>query len=161
MGQETPVTIDLWTTPQPALDRLIERLGQADWVAFRADWHQESHLLVAHVEGVPVGFLRYVIQQIGVEEDLEPLQVKGDILTEAKVIAFGVALEQRRQGIGRQLQLALIDRSKRAGCYQIRSHSSLDNTANHQLKLSLGFALHPLLASPNKDGYYFILSLWE
>ncbi|MEO8397663.1 MAG: GNAT family N-acetyltransferase [Chloroflexota bacterium] len=151
--------ITLQTSPQPPLEHLIARLDQADNVAFQADWHLQSHLLVASKAGLPVGFLRYVLQQIGVEEDLEPIQLAGIPLTEAKVLAFGVAPEQRRQGIGRALQLALIEQSQRAGCYQIRSHSATANQANHQLKLSLGFAVHPLISSANKDGCYFILPL--
>ena len=82
-----------------------------------------------------------------------------EILTEAKVIAFGVNPTFRRQGIGRRLQELLIERAKAAGCYQVRSHSSASNIANHQLKLSLGFAIHPLDKTSDRDGAYFILPL--
>ena len=159
MNEKPTLLIELQTTIQPSLEALIARLNQADYVAFHAHWHLQSHLLAASRNGLPVGFLRFVIQRIGAEEDLEPLQLAGMTLTEAKVLAFGVAPEHRRQGIGRALQLALIEQSKRAGCFQIRSHSAAENKANHQLKLSLGFAVHPLITSANKDGFYFILPL--
>ena len=160
MNKKSALLIEVQTTILPPLERLITRLDQADNVSFQADWHLETHMLAASQDGLTVGFLRYVIRRIGVEEDLNPIQVAGTILTEAKVLAFGVAPEHRRQGIGRALQLALIEQSKRAGCYQIRSHSAATNTANHQLKLSLGFAIHPLVSSADKDGFYFILPLW-
>lgn len=156
------LTISRWTSDHrhwSKLVTLIEHLGQIDWVEFHADWHEESIMLVAHINAQPVGFLRYVIQAIGPDAGLEPLQFDGQILREAKVLAFGVVRAMRRQGIGTRLQQTLIDESRQAGCYQIRSHSSLDNKANHQLKLSLGFAVHPLPSTPDKDGYYFVLLL--
>lgn len=89
---------------------------------------------------------------------LDPLaMVKGRTLTEGKVIAFGVAAANRRQGIGRQLQTRLITECQAQGCHQIRSHSSDDNAENHQLKLSMGFAMHPLVPGQGKDGAYFLL----
>lgn len=129
------LTISRWTSDHPdwtKLASLIAQLEQTNWVEFQADWHQESILLVAKINAQPVGFLRYVIQAIGVEEDLEPVQFEGAILREAKVIAFGVGPAMRRQGIGMRLQQTLIEESRQAGCYQVRSHSSLDNSANHQ-----------------------------
>ena len=143
----------------PELAALIARLGQEDWVAFKADWHLADQMLVAISAGEVVGFLRYVIQEIGVEEDQPPFTLNGETLREAKVIAFGVAPEHRRKGIGRALQERLIEESRAAGLYQIRSHSSAQNTENHRLKLSLGYAIQPLVASRGKDGAYFVLPL--
>lgn len=155
-------SIEPWSADHPRypeLTALIARLEQEDWVAFKADWHLADHMLVALSSGEVVGFLRYVIQEIGVEEDQPPFTLNGETLREAKVIAFGVAPEHRRKGIGRALQERLIEEARSAGLYQIRSHSSAKNTENHRLKLSLGYAIHPLVASRGKDGAYFILPL--
>ena len=155
-------TLEFWHSGHPRtpeLTALVARLGQEDWVAFKADWHLADHMLVALSTGEVVGFLRYVIQEIGVEEDQQPFTLNGEILREAKVIAFGVAPEHRRKGIGRALQERLIEEARAAGLYQIRSHSSAHNTENHRLKLSLGYAIHPLVTNRGKDGAYFVLPL--
>ena len=156
------LTIVEWPPDQPfqaQLTGLIEDLGQADWVAFHADWHLGSHLLVAQKAGQVVGFLRYVIQEIGVEEDQPPFTLDGEHLREAKVIAFGVRKEERRCGIGRALQERMIADCRQAGLYQIRSYSSDKNPENHRLKISLGFAIHPLPVGKGKNGAYFLLPL--
>lgn len=162
MNNQPNLTTEEWLPDHPdwpQLASLIAELGQSNWVAFEAAWHLSSHLLVAHQAGEPIGFLRYVIQEIGVEEDQPAVTLQGKKLTEAKVIAFGVASKHRRLGIGRLLQEKLIEQGKAKGCYQIRSHSSASNQANHQLKLSMGFAMHPLINDGKKDGAYFLLPL--
>jgi GNAT superfamily N-acetyltransferase len=154
--------IEAWTRDHPRwplLAALIADLHQTNWVAFSADWHLGSHMLVASQEGAVMGFLRYVIQPIGVEDDLPAVTLAGQTLLEGKVLAFGVAPAHRRQGIGRQLQERLIADCRARGCYQIRSHSSAANVANHQLKLAMGFAIYPLPADGRRDGAYFLLSL--
>lgn len=160
----TEISINQWTNNHAnwlLLCDIIEHLGQTAWVEFHAEWHLQSIMLVAYHENMPLGFLRFVIQHIGTEDDLPAIQYKNNRLSEAKVIAFGVVPEYRRQGIGKALQLAMIDRSRRENCYQIRSHSSLSYTQNHDLKLSLGFGVHPLPSSPKRDGYYFVLPLYQ
>lgn len=161
MYEET-VVVEEWISEHPAwlnLLDLIEGLEQMDWAAFTAVWHRSSHFLVAHQQGIPLGFVRYVIQDIGADADWSPIYLHGEVLTEAKVIAFGVAATNRRQGIGRRLQEALIRRAAAAGCYQVRSRSDASHSANHQLKLSMGFAIHPLDKMGERDGAYFILPL--
>ena len=158
----TNVTIRRWNKDHlhwETLSTLIDHLGQVDWVNFHAEWHLDSVMLVAHDDNEPLGFLRYVIQEIGADADLASIRLNNKILRESKVIAFGVNETMRRQGIGRQLQQALIEHSRQAGCYQIRSHSSLENKANHHLKLSMGYAVHPLVSSQHKDGFFFVLPL--
>lgn len=154
--------VEMWTPTRsewPELMALVAELDQTDWVAFHADWHLSWHMLVAHLSNKPVGFLYYVTQAIGVEEDQPAVIYQGEPLTEGKVIAFGVAPAHRRKGVGRLLQIRLIAECQRQSCYQIRSHSGAANVENHQLKLSLGFAIHPLVPDQGKDGAYFILPL--
>ena len=156
------IDIEEWRESYPnwaELQRLIDDLEQTDWVSFHADWHMSSHMLVALQSGRVVGYLRYVVQAIGVEEDEPAVTLRDQELTEGKVIAFGVKVERRRQGIGRRLQSRLIDECKAKRCFQIRSHSSPENQANHALKLSMGFAMHVLVREQGKAGAYFLLPL--
>ena len=116
-------------------------------------------MLVATRRKKVVGFLRLVVQEIGADEDRPSVTFDGEPLTEAKILAFGVAPACRRQGVGRALQLAAIEHATRLGCYQVRSHSSGSNAANHRLKLSLGFGVHPIVRGQDTTGAYFILPL--
>jgi len=135
------ITIEEWDLQHARwseLLALVTELSQKDWFTFTAEWHSSSHVLVAQRNSEIVGFLRFVLQDIGPDTDCPPISWKGQNLREAKVIAFGVVPGLRRQGIGRKLQESLQQHAQILGCYQIRSHSSGDNLANHQLKLSLG-----------------------
>ena len=147
-------------TLTPELTALITELDQTRWMAFSAPWHLSNHVLVAlDDDRSPTGFLRYVVQAIGVEEDRPPFTLHGKELREAKVIAFGVHPAHRRRGIGRALQERLIAACRAAGLYQIRSHSSDLHPENQALKADLGFGIHPLPAGGGRDGCYFILPL--
>jgi GNAT superfamily N-acetyltransferase len=143
----------------PAVLALAEDLGQTRWLTTSEAHHLRSHVLVASDGVQVVGLLRFVIQQIGPELDRPPVTLDGVPLTEAKVLAFGVAGDQRRRGIGRALQVALIERARAHGCWQVRSHSSGANAANHQLKLSLGYGVHPIVRGDDTGGAYFVLPL--
>jgi ribosomal protein S18 acetylase RimI-like enzyme len=156
-------TIERWPADHPdwrQLQALIDTLDQADWVGFVAEWHLDNHMLVARQGNRVVGFLRFVIQVIGVEEDGDPVTLDGAELREAKVLAFGVAPDVRRQGVGRALQLTLIDEARARGLFQIRSHSSATSIANQRLKLALGYAIHPLHPAAGRTGAYFLLPLF-
>lgn len=142
-----------------AAHELGVRLEQKDWLAFRAEWHRSSHLWVATSGGEVVGFLRFVIQSIGPDMDCPEVVMNGERLMEAKILAFGVASEWRRQGIGRALQEAAIIHARKLGCYQVRSHSGGELDANHQLKLAMGFAIHPIVRGKDRQGCYFIMPL--
>jgi GNAT superfamily N-acetyltransferase len=162
LTNSTDITIEEWEprhTRWLELLAIVNHLNQMDWFTFTAEWHTSSHVLVARRNSEIVGFLRFVIQDIGPEMDCPPIQWKGENLREAKVIAFGVLPDQRRQGIGRKLQEALREQAQARDCYQIRSHSSGDNLANHQLKLSLGYGVHPIIRGEDRRGVYFILPL--
>ena len=138
---------------------LGETLGQSNWLSFSAEWHLSSHLLVAMVDERTLGFLRFVIQTIGPDMECPAVLVNGAALTEAKILAFGVAPEWRKQGVGRALQEAAILHARALGCYQVRSHSSGDADANHRLKLAMGFAIHPIVRGEDNQGCYFLLPL--
>lgn len=143
----------------PELKEFIETQDQTRWAETTAEWHLSSHVLVALHHGRITGFLRFVIQIIGVDEDHDPVAFEGTPLTEAKVLAFGVAPTWRNQGIGRSLQKAAMHAARQRGCHQLRSHSSGDNEANHHLKLSLGFAVHPVVRDNDTKGVYFVMPL--
>lgn len=156
------ITIEEWDSEHPRwsdLLRLVAELDQMEWLTFTAAWHTSSHVPVALQDAEIVGFLRFVVQDIGPEADCPPVQWNGETLTEAKVIAFGVAPARRRQGVGRKLQESLQQSAQSRGCYQIRSHSSGDHLENHRLKLSLGYAVHPIIREDDRLGVYFILPL--
>ncbi|HWG84938.1 MAG TPA: GNAT family N-acetyltransferase [Deinococcales bacterium] len=142
-----------------ALWELIDAVGQRAWAEDAAEWHLASRFLVAEEGGAPLGFLRWVVQAVGSEDGGEPFRLDGKVLLEAKVLAFAVAPEARRRGTGRQLQEHLIDLGWRESLYQVRSHTSGESQANHALKLSLGFALHPVKRGSDERGAYFLLPL--
>jgi GNAT superfamily N-acetyltransferase len=141
--EDDRLVVEAWPLEHPRrqeVDPLIDAAGQADLVAFSAAWHMESHLLVALVDGKPAGFLRYVVQPIGPEIDCAPLHHAERELREAKGLAFYVLDDFRRRGLGRRLQAEPLVRARAAGCWQVRSYSAAHHVANHQLKLSMGFA---------------------
>lgn len=138
---------------------VITEEGQYRWATFEADWHDSSHILVAHREEEIFGFLRYVVQQIGPDNDCPPVRFEGKYLMEAKVLAFAVRQMYQRRGIDRALQERLIETAQARGLFQIRSHSGGESTANRALKLSLGFGVHPITRRDDNQGAYFILPL--
>jgi GNAT superfamily N-acetyltransferase len=103
-----------------------------------------------------VGFLLYLVHEIGRDCDRPPILHDGRPLREGYVEAFGVVPSERRQGIGEALQLHAIDACRRIGCYQIRSRSPVTSRENYELKLKMGYVVHP---SDENDSYYFLLRL--
>jgi GNAT superfamily N-acetyltransferase len=150
----TGLQIEEWTATHsrwPAVVQLLEEAGQLSWVA-----NAPSPLhLVAVVDGAPIGFLAFIVQEIGPADNCPPLG-----LTEAKVVAFGVREDARRRGVGTALQLRLLERARDLGCYQVRSHSDAQYPANHRLKLRLGFAASPhvrtLEGGEERPGFFFV-----
>ena len=138
---------------------LADAVGQAEYFAYGAEWHLEKHTLVAVTADRVVGFLRFVVQEIGPDADRPSLTLRGEPMREAYVLAFGVAEDYRRHGIGAALQHELIEQATTLACFQVRSRSAGDRLANHELKLSLGFGVHPTKAT---DGaVFFVLPLPE
>ncbi len=155
--------IESWLAPYPPdaeLDSIVESLGQNDWMTFTAPWHRSSHVLIARDDDHAItGYLRFVVQQIGEEDEHLPVVWANVPLLEAKVLAFGVIEAQRRLGIGQALQLFMLNEARTLGCYQVRSHSSGDNIANHALKIAMGFAVQPIIRGNDRGGVYFVKAL--
>ena len=137
-------TIEQWSEGHerwPDLLTLFEREDQLSWVLPEGGpLRPDAIVLVAH-DGVSVlGFLAFFVQEIGPPDECPALG-----LTEAKVLAFGVRPESRRQGVGRALQIAVLERASELGCYQVRSVTDVDREANVRLKLALGFSVTPTI----------------
>ena len=136
---------------------LVEVLDQTEYFTYSADWHLETHILIAIASGRPVGILNFAVQEIGPDCNRPGMILQGETLREAYVLAFGVAEEHRRHGVGTALQNELIQLATTLGCYQVRSRSAGNRLANHALKLSLGFGVHPTKATD--DAVFFVLPL--
>lgn len=156
------LVIEEWGQAHPRWGELlavVADLKQTQWVTAQYKWHRSSHLLVATAGSAIAGFLRFVTQEIGPDAECDPVVLDGAALLEAKILAFGVLPPYRCQGIGRALQQACVQRAAQLNCYQVRSHSSGDNTANHRLKLAMGFGVHPIVRGDDRRGVYFVLPL--
>lgn len=96
----------------------------------------------------------------GEESAIPLLDSSGEAREEMFVQTFAVEAAYRRQGHGERLQIAALELTRARGCYQMRSWSSLDKSANYALKFKLGFAAHPALYESADglkiSGVYFI-----
>lgn len=140
-----------------AVRDLVESLDQTEYFTYDADWHLDTHILIAVASGRAVGFLNFAIQEIGTDCNRPGMTLQGETLREAYVLAFGVAEDHRRHGVGSELQNELIRLATTLGCHQVRSRSAGNRLANHALKLSLGFGVHPTKA--NDAAVFFVLPL--
>lgn len=161
----TLFSLEEWTTTHPRwqeLVHLMEYFGQGYYWQQSSYFAQFQHyfLVAVHAEEL-VGFLQFFLQLIGPDRDCPPLFLHGKALHEAKILAFAVQNEWRRQGIGKALQLQAISRARQLGCYQIRSYSSnvSEHEANYQLKLAMGFAAQPEFRSEKNTGVNFLMPL--
>lgn len=141
------------------LEAFCDAAGQRRYLDLLFDWHTGSDTFVALAGDQIVGLLRSCYQPIGPDEDCEPVVVDGKVLSEAKVIGFYVDEAWRRVGFGRNLQQLAMQHARERGCYQFRSRSSADKTANHQLKLDMGFCIVPTIRSGNRVGAFFVRRL--
>ena len=148
MNKQQHFSIEELTTDHPDWQEcvaLVNEINQADW-AFNPYFEQFSrYFLAAKQDGTIVGFLMFVVWDIGPHDrDHPPIQMQGETLKEAKILAFGVKEGYRRQGIGTALQEYTIKQAKMFRCYQVRSVSGENYAENHHLKLSMGFAVEPM-----------------
>ena len=129
----------------PELVAVIDEEGPSE-DAFNPFFSRFPRRFVAASQGGQVvGFLMFVVWEIGPHDRGHPVvERSGKPLTEAKIIAFGVKPAHRRQGIRRAPQEHVLRRARALGCYQVRSVSNGSRQANHQLKLSMGFAVEPM-----------------
>ena len=141
-------SIEEMTSDHPEWQELVDVITQENQTGWAFNSHFEQfarYFLGAKQAGNIVGFLMFVVWDIGPHDrDHPPVQINGQTLQEAKIIAFGVKKAYRRQGIGRALQEYTLKRAKELDCYQVRSVSDMDHPENHQLKLSMGFAVEPM-----------------
>ena len=148
MCKAPPFPIEEMTPDHPEWQALVDVIAQENQTGWAFNQHFEQfarYFLAAKQEGKIVGFLMFVVWDIGPNDRDHPLvQLNGKTLREAKIIAFGVKKAYRRRGIGRALQEYTLQRAKELDCYQVRSVSDIDHPENHQLKLSMGFAVEPM-----------------
>lgn len=93
--------IERWTAEHPRWRtawQVVEALDQVDWMNAVFAWHRSNHVLVACTDAQVYGFLRFVVQNIGLEDDHDPAMLTGTTLTEAKVLAFGVPTSPPQPG---------------------------------------------------------------
>lgn len=136
-------SLDEWTEAHPCWPEALEylfshRLIENEGVV------EGGYLLATLSEGVLVGVLVGVVQEVGPEMECPVLRgPQGQALTELKIRVFHVQEPFRRQGIGTELQRAALQLAARLGCYQVRSSSNFTALANYAIKQKLGFAAHP------------------
>ena len=148
MNRQSRFSIEELTRDHPNWQEfvaLVEDLNQEGW-AFNPYFEQFSrYFLAAKQDGAIVGFLMFVVWDIGPHDrDHPPIEIHGKPLKEAKILAFGVKEGYRRQGIGTALQEYTIKQAKLFDCYQVRSVSGENHPENHHLKLVMGFAIEPM-----------------
>lgn len=148
MNKQQHFSIEELTSDHPDWQEfvaLVNNVNQVDW-AFNPYFEQFSrYFLAAKQDETIVGFLMFVVWDIGPHDrNHPPIQRHGKVLKEAKILAFGVKEGYRRQGIGTALQEYTIKQAKMFGCYQVRSVSGENYPENHQLKLSMGFAVESM-----------------
>lgn len=106
-----------------------------------------------------VGCIRYCIQPIGKEQNIPPIMQNGVKLKEAKINVFAVDKSYRNQGIGKRLQLKVIEDAKINNCNQIASYSTFDKVENYSVKLGLGFCIQPEIQADGTMGSFFLMKI--
>ena len=146
-AEPLPFSIQIVTSDSSAYQQLLNtatQLDQARYIIAAPDVAAFSVLLGAFTPEQCIGFLRFVIQVIGQDEQRPAIiGPHGQALTEGYVEAFGVLPLYRRQGIGEALQRFAMDYGRDQHCYQMRSRSPLTSVENYGLKIKMGYAIHP------------------
>jgi hypothetical protein len=96
--------IEEWNVGHPRWHEFINCLETVapDQIPFVVGKHYHEYpcyLFVALQLNEVVGFLRFAVQPIGPEAKCPPLYLNGTQLSEAKIHAFAVREESRRQGV--------------------------------------------------------------
>jgi len=129
----------------------LKRVNMARWVIEHDSDLIEGLICLGYIrDNKVIGHITFRVQDIicpatewSGGEAMPVPGADGQPLKETYVYTFAVEEKYRRQGCGRAIQLSALGWTRRLGCYQMRSWSSTDKTANYALKLSLGFAVHP------------------
>ena len=162
---EYDVTISEWGDSHPRWPEVIRFFGDHEdsYAELIPGYDQrDSRILVATIGETLAGILRLIVIPIGPEDGLPAVQFHGGEVQQAKVMNFTVLPEFRRRGVGTRLQEAAIRMAKSLSCYQLASFSDDGLTANHMLKLRMGFAVHPVaLGNAGRHGLHFIMPLAE
>lgn len=150
--------------PQSQTAELIELLQKAapeqiPFVEGAYFEHGENIAFGYYENDLLIGAIRYCIQDIGFEQKTPVIKHKGGILKEAKINAFAVERNYRNQGIGKQLQLKVIESAKQNGCSQVASYSTFDKVENYAVKLALGFCVQPEIQPNGTMGCFFLMKL--
>jgi GNAT superfamily N-acetyltransferase len=153
--------IESWDEDGPRwaeLVALFESQDQLRWVLPDEErLRPSSEVLVAVTDERPVGFLVFLVQEIGPPDNCPAL---GE--TEAKVVAFAVHPDYRRHGIGTALQRRALEVARQLGCYQLRSVTDVWRHENLHVKLALGFGVHPTVRrveDEDRPAYVFVKRL--
>lgn len=149
----------------------MQRANMARWaVDANGQPRTPLHFLGVHKDNAVIGHISLKQQPLtcpatswSAELDPTVYNADGTPLTELYVYTFAVDEAHRRRGIGRALQCAALEYTRAQGCYQLRSWSSLDHPENYQLKIALGFAMHPAIFKTDSglevSGVYFVKSV--
>jgi GNAT superfamily N-acetyltransferase len=151
----------------PAYVAHLERHNMARWALDDGQPAPDVYLLGAMEADRVIGHISVRVQDLVIPptewsagHDHGLRRSAGEPLRETFVNTFAVDETHRRQGYGRALQIAALDLTRELGCYQMRSWSSLDKTANYALKISLGFAVFPAVYTTGSgqliSGAYFV-----
>jgi GNAT superfamily N-acetyltransferase len=153
--------IESWSPTHPRWQELVSLFAAEDqlrWVLpDETELRPATHVLTALVGEEPVGFLAFLVQEIGPADSVPPLG-----LTEAKVIAFGVSRPSRGRGMGTGLQRRAFDLARELGCYQVRSVTEAAREENVRVKVRLGFGAHPVIrhvGAEDRPGYVFVRTM--
>jgi GNAT superfamily N-acetyltransferase len=124
----------------PAIGRLLEDLTNAMddtegidvGIALRTCEHllkdAGSHLLVAEIEGTPVGFINFTIRQTILHRSPSAL-----------IDELVVAEEYQGKDVGKQLMLAAIEKCKQLGCCEVEVSTEKTNVKARKFYKKCGF----------------------
>lgn len=136
-------------------DNFISHLKRANMYQHVAFDKYDYIFLAKIVDNDVVGHISTIKEPLEIPSlKKKPIKYNSKELFEYYVQTFFVDENYRRKGYGKELQKEAYRLSCKLGAYQLRSWSSYDKMANYQLKLSLGFAIHPGHTYVSKTNQY-------
>ena len=110
----------------PQVWSVVELLNQERYVQVQAEHFRSSHLLVALLGERPIGFLRFVVQRLGEDEERPPIVFRGRTLYEAKIIAFGIQPSLENDSVyGKDANLKTIPAAESPNIHENRTLAEL------------------------------------